>query len=324
MSTDSQSSPQVTRMAPGEGLAEDALQGWAMASETPQGVADRPFDVLFVHGMASGGWMWSQDWLGHFTQADYRTWTITLPGREGGSTLATDPQAVDRALALAFQKGDPEAALQALVHALPGAPLLDGPSLDDFADAIQDSLDKIGRPTAVVCHSLGGAAAQVLLRRGQAPAATVLMASVPPYGLWRASMEMAVFNPSLYQALWDFSLPGINMHNVDVMRDNLFPSGISNRDFNDLVPQLTDESLRAMTQAMGFPPFAPLPSPRSDVMVIGGTKDRFIPTPDLYATALYYGGLPTLIPEAGHLMMQEAHAPKVADAILEFFAGQAA
>ncbi|MEM8553887.1 MAG: alpha/beta fold hydrolase [Pseudomonadota bacterium] len=310
----------VTRMAPGEANAQidEALQGWAMSTAAPTSAVERPFDVLFVHGMASGGWMWSQEWLKQFTDAGYRTWTITLPGRERGSTLATDPDALDRALSLAFQQGNPEAALDALMAATPGAQLFDGPSLDDFANAIEDSISQIGRPTAIVCHSLGGAAAQVLLRRGKAPAATVLLASVPPYGLWRASMEMAVFNPALFFALWDFSLAGINPQNMDVMRANLFPNGITTRDFNALVPQLTDESLRAMSEAMGFPPFAPLPIPRDDVLVVGGSRDRFIPLQDLYATALYYGGLPKVISGAGHLMMQEALAPETADAILGY------
>ncbi len=309
--------PTVTRMAPGEAQDGEALQGWALSGAAETGARD--VDLLFVHGMASGGWMWSQPWLDHFAKAGYRTWTITLPGRQGGGTFATDPGALDRAFAMAMQDGDADRALEALFRAVPGAQLLDGPGLGDFADAIEDSLRRIGRPTAVIAHSLGGAAVQRLMQRGQRPAATVLMASVPPYGLWRASLEMAIVNPDLYRALFDFSLAGINAQNVDVMRAAFFPSGIADAEFNALVPQLTDESLRAMTEAMGFLPFAPFPAPRPDLLVLGGTKDRFVPLVDIWATALYYGTRPTILEGAGHLMMQEpGYADQAAREILNF------
>ena len=312
----------VSRMAPGEALEEEALQGWAMTQVPPTAGPDRPFDLLFVHGMATGGWSWSRDWLGRFAGAGYRSWTITLPGRQGGGSFATNPRAIDHAVELAFAKGDAHAALAVLAQSFPGMPAIDGPTLDDFSDAIATSLDQIGRPAAVICHSLGGAATQNLIRRGRSPAATVLMASVPPYGLWRGAIEMAWTNPDLYAALTDFALAGITPQNDRIIRANLFPAGVTDAEFDDLVPQLTDESLRAMTQAMGFPPFAPLPGPRPDVMVIGGGQDRFVPMTDLIGTAFYYGGLPRIIPEAGHALMLGPSAPKVADEILAFLDGR--
>lgn len=158
--------------------------------------------------MASSGTIWDAPWHEGFTDEGYRCWTITLPGRRGGGSIATNPQAIDRAISMALSGGDPKEALGALVASMPGMPLFDGPGLDAFTDAIEDSLQRIGRPTVVVAHSLGGAATQNLLRRGHSPAGTVLMGSVPPYGLWRASWEMALTNPELYTALLDFSLAG--------------------------------------------------------------------------------------------------------------------
>ncbi|WP_240722691.1 alpha/beta fold hydrolase [Poseidonocella sp. HB161398] len=305
-------------MAPGEAMQEEALQGWAMTRTDPVAGPERPFDLLFVHGMASGGWIWDRPWLERFAKAGYRSWTITLPGRKTGGSIATNPDVLDTVLSLAFEKGDTRAALGLLAQSFPGMPALDGPTLDDFSDAIATSLDQIGRPAAVVAHSLGGAATQNLMRRGRRPEATVLLASVPPYGLWRASMEMAWLNPELYMALMDFSMAGLNPGNIGVMRHNLFPRGISDRDFGELVPKMTDESLRAMTQALGFPPFAPLPGPQSDVLVIGGELDRMVPVPDAYGTAFYYGGIPRIIPGAGHVLMMGEPAPAVISEILGF------
>ena len=213
----------VTRMAPGEAETLDALQGWALTDTSPDEGRSRPIDLLFVHGMASSGTVWDLSWREKFSKDGYRTWTITLPGRQGGGTMATNPGALDRAIGLALQ-GQTDSALDTLMTAMPGMPLLDGPSLDDFTDAIEEAISKIGRPTVVVCHSLGGAAAQNLIRRGRAPAGTVLMGSVPPYGLWRASWEMAWFNPDLYAALADFAVAGLTPATIPVMRAMVSPT----------------------------------------------------------------------------------------------------
>ncbi|MBE3638921.1 alpha/beta hydrolase [Mangrovicoccus algicola] len=308
----------VTRMAPGEAAGAETLPGWAMTVTEPAGGPDRPFDLLFVHGMASGGWIWDEAWLSAFARAGYRSWTITLPGRRGGGAAAATAETMDRVLQLAFTRGDGQAALSLLAQSFPLLPDLEGPRLEDFAAAIGTALERIGRPTAVVAHSLGGAALQTLLRQGTRPAATVLLASVPPYGLWRASMQMAWLDPALYLALMDFTVAGLHPGNVDIMRAALFPQGIADRDFDALVPKLSEESLSAMTRALGFPPFAPLPGPRPDLMVIGGALDRLVPVADSWATAAYYGGLPRIIPETGHVLMMGPTAPRTAAAILDF------
>lgn len=313
----------VTRMAPDEVYDTDidAHQGWAMSEHAPTGGTGQAVDLLFVHGMAAGGWMWSADWLAAFTDQGYRCWTLTLPGRAGGQTLATNPQALDRALAIAFHKNDPEAALAALAKAIPGASTLDGPGISEFTDALALALKRIGRPTVPVCHSLGGAVAQNLMRRGQSPAGTVLLCSTPPYGFWRSSVEMAFTNPDLWRALFDFSLFGQRGTDMDVMRRNLFPRGVSNGDYSEMVGNLRDESFKALAQANGFPPFAPLPGPRGDVLVIGGTEDRFVPWLDIMFTGTYYGTLPVIVQGGGHMLVSEPVWPRAADAILDWLPG---
>ncbi|MCV6595479.1 MAG: alpha/beta fold hydrolase [Mangrovicoccus sp.] len=310
----------ITRMPPGAAYDIDlsAHQGWAIAEHPPTGGQARAADLIFVHGMASGGWMWSADWLASFTDQGYRCWALTLPGRAGGQSLANDPQALDRALRLAFHQGDADAALSALTKALPGMSAFDGPSLGDFTDALAEALAQIGRPAVPICHSLGGAVAQNLMRRGQSPLGTVLLCSAPPYGLWRASMEMAFTNPQLWHSLVDFSMFGLRGTDIDVMRRNLFPSGIANGTYSGMLANLTDESTKAMAQASGFPPFAPFPGPRSDVLVIGGNQDRFLPMLDVMLTGFYYGTRPVMIPEGGHMLMSEPAWPKAAQAILDW------
>lgn len=317
MSENPNAGPKVSRMAPGEAFEIDieAHQGWAMAEHSPIAGSAREIDLLFLHGMSSGGWMWSPEWLNAFTREGYRCWTMTLPGRQGGPSIASDPTVVDQALSIAFHQGDPERALDLLLKSTPGISLFDGPGINDYTDALADALDRIGRPTVPVCHSLGGAVVQNLMRRGERPIGTVLLCSAPPYGLWRASMEMAFTDPDLWQTLADFSLLGLRGVNQTILRNALFPSGISDADYAEMAANLRDESFKAMAQASGFLPFAPLPGARSDVLVIGGTKDRFVPWLDVMLTGTYYGALPVMVEGGGHMLMSEPCWPEAAKAI---------
>ncbi len=294
-------------------------QGWAMGCFEPEAGPERPFDVLFLHGMAAGSWVWTPEWLDRFGQQGYRGWTMTLPGREAGGTIGSDPDAFERAMAKALQTGDLGVAADALAAILPGAPLFDGPDLDDYTDALAEALAAVGRPTVVVSHSLGGAVAQNLLRRGMRPAGTVLVCSAPPYGLWRASMEMALTNLPLWKAMFDFSLFGVAAADLSVLRANLFPNGIEDRLFGKLMSRFTDESLAATSRTPGFPPFAPLPGPRSDMLVIGASQDRFVPPLDVHLTGYYYGTRPQIIEGAGHMPMFEPDfAAQTAGTILDW------
>lgn len=308
-----------------EELELEDCQSWALerfpahrSTETRQG-----HDILFLHGMAAGSWVWTPEWVKRFAGAGFDCWTMALPGRRGGGTITTDPLAFDRALSAALESGDINAAADALTRSLPGASLFDGPDLDDYTHALDQAVQSIGRPTIVVSHSLGGAVVQNLLRRGQRPAATVLLCSAPPYGTWRASLEMAATNLPLWKALFDFTFLGLAATDLNVMRRNLFPNGIGDSDFRRLLSRFSDESLAATARTPGFPPFAPLPGPRSDMLVIGATEDRFVPPLDVHLTALYYGVPARMIAGAGHMPMFEPdHAGPAAQLILDWIAGR--
>lgn len=296
----------VTRMPPGAALADPAetlVQGWALSEHPPEG-RRRAADLLFLPGMAAGAWMWAPRFLAPFRQAGFRCWTITFSGRVGGQTLATDPGAFDRLLSRLMDTRDARAALADLARILPGSALRDGPGLDTFAAETEAALGAIGRPCLVIGHSLGGAVAQAVLRRGRArPRATALLCPVPPYGLWRASAQLALTDPGLWSALAAFGLGQSGAADMERIRRSLFPAGIGEPDFRRVVANLRDESFAALLQSLGLPPFAPWPGPRRDVSVFGATRDPLVPPPDIHATAAWYGGFARLLPRAGHLPM---------------------
>lgn len=318
--------PTVTRMPPGSaGMADiDAHQGWALSRHPAVAGPARPVDIVLLHGMAAGGWIWPEEWISGFTSEGYSVWTMTLPGRDGGGSVTRDPGVIDRALGHLLETGDGAGARRMLLRALPGASLFDGPDMGDFADALSEALAQVGRPAVVVGHSLGGAVAQLLLRRGAAPAGTVLLSSVPPYGTWRASAELALTAPQVWQMLGRFALHGPAGADMALMRQVFFPGGVSERVFRALVADLRDESLAALVQAAGWPPFAPLPGPRGDVLVIGGGQDIVVPPVDTWLTAGWYGTRPVILEQAGHMLMHEAGAADAAaDAIRTWCAGLA-
>ncbi len=308
----------VTRMAPGGVEAIEAHQSWALECHEPPSGPERPVDLLFVHGVGGGSWIWPEAWLAAFAEAGYRAWTLTLPGRPGGATVGYDPLVLDRQIAQLLQTRDASAAIDGLLQVLPGASLWDGPTLEDFADALTAALARIGRPTVAVGHSLGGAVLQLSMQQGRAPAGSVLLCSVPPYGLWRASAEMAFTDPLLWLEMARMSLYGPTAVDPTLLRETLFPGGVSNRDFDRMQANLRDESLMALAQTLGLPPFAPPPGPRRDVLVIGGGRDRLVPAIDLHMTAFYYGGVPVFLPEAGHVPMLESAGTAAVRAILDW------
>ncbi len=318
--------PTVTRIPPGSaGEADlDIHQGWAMSRHPAVAGPARPVDIVLLHGMAAGGWIWPGDWISEFTSDGYTVWTVTLPGRDGGASVVRDPGVIDRALVHLLQTGDGAGARRMLLRALPGASLHDGPDMADFADALAEALAQVGRPAVVVGHSLGGAVAQLLLRRRMAPAGTVLLASVPPYGTWRASAELALTAPHVWQMLVQFALHGPAGADMALMRQVFFPGGVSDQVFRTLVANLRDESLAALVQAGGWPPFAPMPGPRGDVLVIGGERDIVVPLADTWLTAGWYGTRPVILEAAGHMLMHEPAAARAAvAAIRDWCAGLA-
>jgi pimeloyl-ACP methyl ester carboxylesterase len=243
-------------------------------------------DILLLHGISAGAWMWEHGALPLFAREGYRAWAMSLSGH-GNSP------------------GDAGA------HHF---------GLDHYAADLGEGLARIARPCVVIAHSLGGAVLQSYLARGGRPAGSVLLCSVPPYGLWRGSMEMFWRSPNLWREMANYSLFGLKNTSIAVLRDGLFPNGVDDETFDYLLERLQDESLLAMSGAMGWPPFAPPPLSQRNLLVIGGGEDRFVPPTDVRATAAYYGAAVHVIEGAGHMLMYEPAGKQAAQIVLDWLA----
>mgnify|MGYP001825886614 FL=1 len=261
--------------------AEPTLELFHAAPSGPS----RPVDLIFVHGISAGAWLWQDGALDFFSAKGYRSWSLSLSGH-GGSTS-------DKPLA----------------HL----------RLEDYAQDLATALDEIDRPTVVIAHSLCGAVAQKLMSRGHRTAGMALVCSVPPYGLMRASVEMAIKKPHLWREMAVYCLHGLAAADMEVIRSGLFPTGIEDDVFNRLAGKLQDESFLAMSEAsVSWPPFAAPPGPRPDLLVIGGAEDCFVPPLDTFITAWWYGTQAHVIPKAGHMLMYEPAGQIAAQTILKW------
>lgn len=237
---------------------------------------DRPHDLVFVHGMSSGAWMWERDVIPWFVERGWRCWAPDLASKK------------DRALG---QGG-----------------------IERYSDRLAETLRTAGRPAVVIAHSLGGAVAQNLLRRGGRMAGLILLCSVPPYGLGRASAEMLAFRPKTWATLARIVSHGMTSTPPKTIESIFLPGGASPETLDWLSRNLADESLAAMVQAMGWRPIAPPPvwlAPllaRPPVLAMGGSRDPLVPPLDVGLTALWHGGRAHVIPGAGHMPMLEREA----------------
>lgn len=113
--------------------------------------ADRP-PLLLVHGAGHGAWCWER-WLARLPGLGWEAYALSLRGRPGSRAV------------------DEETFRQRL-------------RVDDYADDVAAVAAHIGRPCAVMAHSMGGIVAQRFAARhtaaGGSTAALVLLTAVSP------------------------------------------------------------------------------------------------------------------------------------------------
>jgi pimeloyl-ACP methyl ester carboxylesterase len=136
-------------------------------------------------------------------------------------------------------------------------------------------------------------------------AGAVLLASVPPHGLARASAELAWRDPAVWRAMGAFATRGPKDADLGALRRGLFAGAVTEEAFAAMGARMGRESMAAMMRATLGPPFAPLRRPGFPVLVAGGAEDRLVPPLDQALTALTYGCARIVAPGLGHMAMLE-------------------
>lgn len=229
----------------------------------------RPTDVLLVHGSYCGAWVWERHFMPFLAEQGYAVHALSLRGH-GGSGTSVPLRRV---------------------------------SLVDYVADLTTAVARIGRPVAVVGHSLGGAVVQSAIATGMRFTGTALLSSVPPSGMLMTSQRMFWQHPRLWFELARIMYSGVRDADPEILRDGLFDNRISAAEYQRLAPLFCDESPLAITELMSMRWFGAPPSEAGPVLVMGGSRDWFIGEAEIRQTALWYRTKPVIVPGLSHAVM---------------------
>lgn len=241
---------------------------------------DRP-SLLFVHGSFCAAWVWAERFLPYFAAAGWHCQAVSLRGH-GGS-----------------------------------AGNLDALGVADFIADIAAVAGGLPRPPILIGHSLGGMVAQHYACRRPC-AGLVLLGSVGAGGLGASLAHMALWHPDLLREITRIQMSGMAAADFEIIRRGLlsadFPPALARRH----MPRFQRESKRAAWELL--PPQWPLLAwhPPVPTLAVGGTRDAFIPWPELVATAALWRAETVLLSDVPHVMMLDTTWRRVADQVAEW------
>ena len=241
-------------------------------------------DLLLVHGIFVGAWVWEEHMMSYLADAGYDVHAVSLTGH-GKSA---------------------------------GRERLGSLTLSNYSDDVAEMAATLERPAVVVGHSMGGAAVQDAIRKGLHCAGAVLMASVPPSGLMAANLAMMWQRPQLWRALSLMFSAGFHSVDTEAIRSGLFSDRIDRETFARFLARGGQESALVGFELQGMRPFAPLPWAAPPTLVIGGGEDRLLRRDDVWATANWYGTEARILPGVSHSVMLDPDWRLAADAMLRW------
>jgi pimeloyl-ACP methyl ester carboxylesterase len=252
-------------------------------TRAPQGQS-RPFSLLFVHGSFSHAGIWDVNFLPYFATLGYTAHAVSLRGH-----------------------GQSE-----------GRSLLPWHSLGDYVADLADTVDQLGQPLVLIGHSMGGMVVQRYLRTGGTARAAVLMASVPPYGMWDSTVGMLFRDPLLVHQLGLLMTFGPGIVNIATIRRAMLSDRVPASELARYEPLFQSESQRVVIDMLTFDPFLWRPEPSLPVRVLGASDDAFLIPAQIEATARAFGTTATIFPDMAHGMMIEPDWRLVADTIADW------
>jgi pimeloyl-ACP methyl ester carboxylesterase len=204
--------------------------------------------------------------------------------------------------------------------AAPDLPNGPGAALADRLAVVRAAMALVGGPIVLVGHSLGALLAQRLASESAA-VAQVLLAPVPPEGLWASNFALLWRDPALWREVARLEeAPG----SADpALATRLFGPRMPEPLARSVLARLGGESRAAILEAQAPQPAPPGWAAGCPATVIAGEADRLIPTDAAWRCALWHGTIPDILPGAGHLLMLEPGWEAVVARILHVVDGLA-
>lgn len=246
----------------------------------PEGEA-HPVPLLFVHGAYTAAWCWQEHFMPWFAKAGFSSYAVSLSGH-GQSRQRSQ---------------------------------LDSYSISDYVNDLAEVVAALPVTPALIGHSMGGMVVQKYLEQADAPAA-VLMASVPPQGLWSSAVGLMFRKPALLADLNQLLEGGLA--NASTLHDALFHKPVPPDDMRRYLRASQPESHRAIWDMTLFnlpmrSRMAPTP-----LLVLGAEHDQLIPPAEVRSTGSSYGVEVEIFDDMGHAMMLEDGWEPVAERIRDW------
>lgn len=242
--------------------------------------------LLFVHGAWHGAWCWSEHFLPYFAHHGYTSHALDLRGH-----------------------GKSE-----------GRTKLRWKSIADYVSDLTQIASQLERPPVLIAHSMGGLVVQKYLESHAAPAAA-LLASVPPTGALRTTLNIALHHPfpflkanltlKLYPIIGTPALTQAAFFSPDMPEEKV----------KAYFACMQNESYRAFLDMIVFS----LPRPKrvkTPMLILGGERDTIFTRKEIEATARAYHTHAYLFPHMAHDLMLEEGWQIVADSILHWLEEQ--
>lgn len=239
-------------------------------------------ELLFVHGAWSSSWYWEEHFMPFFATAGFDVVALNLRGH-----------------------GDSEGRLRLA-------------TISGYVDDVAAVAATLTNPV-IVGHSMGGLVAQHYAARHPV-CGLALLASVPPWGAWRALWAVIRNSPAkLLGCTLAFDLKPI-VADRDLARRLLFSREPTAHDMDHLLHHLGSESYLAFLGMLFQRVTRPLPDhvPR---FVLGADRDALFPAATVRATARALNTEARLIPECSHMLTVEHRWQNAADAMLAWLDG---
>ncbi|MDV6234837.1 alpha/beta hydrolase [Leptospira ellisii] len=253
--------------------------------KSPKGSGNVP--ILFIHGAWHGAWCWKENFVPYFQKAGFDVYSLDLRGHGKSPNQGS------------FRWN----------------------SIRNYADDVREVLGQLPDSTVLVGHSMGGLVVQKILETSPVPKA-VLLASVPPHGVFRITLELLLKHPIRFlRVLGTLSLFPI-VEDPKLTQELFFSKSLSDDKTFYYASLIQNESFLAFLDMLLFR----LPKTdriKTPLLVLGGEKDRFFPPWEVKRTAKIYGAESEIFPNMGHNLMLDAGWENVADRILRYFSPSA-
>jgi pimeloyl-ACP methyl ester carboxylesterase len=182
-------------------------------------------------------------------------------------------------------------------------------TLADYLAKVREVLDE---PAVLVGHSLGALIAQRLLDHPQVRGA-VLLAPVPPEGLWWSNSRLAFSDPSLWGEVAKMTDPKA-VPSARLLRGLFGPAMNPEAGWRHMA-RLSTESTTALLESQMPQPVTPGWIHGRRVLVMGAEEDRLIPANAVRRCAAWHGATAEFLHHTGHLLMLDVGWEGVADRI---------